>query len=184
MRKIGFKGGKMKKIMSLLVAFSLLGLTGNLLAGERRGAMLVVQKKDGTQVEGELIAVKQNSILLLGSSSGTDVSIDVPDIKTIKIIKKSRALSGLGIGILIGGGVGACLGFALGDDPPHIVSFTAGQKALVLGGALGVAGGLIGLIAGSSTGTNQTIQIEGKDTSTVQAVLRSLKPKARTPGFR
>ena len=87
--KIGFKG-KMGKIISLLVIFSLSGLSGNLMAGERRGATIVVHKKDGAQEKGELIAIKQNSILLLGSSSGTDVSVDVPDIKTIGILKKSK----------------------------------------------------------------------------------------------
>jgi hypothetical protein len=81
----GFKG-KMGRIISLSVIFSLLGLSANLRAGERRGAALVVQKKDGAQEKGELIAVKQNSIVLLGSSSGADVSIDVPDIKTIRIL--------------------------------------------------------------------------------------------------
>jgi hypothetical protein len=184
MKKVGFKGGKMEKIVSLLVVFSLLGLTGNLLAGERRGAILVVQKKDGTQVKGELIAVKQNSILLLGSSSGTDISIDVPDITTITIIKKSRALSGLGLGLLIGGGAGAGIGFASGNDRPGFFSFTAGEKAALFGGALAVTGGVIGLIAGASAGTDHIIQIEGKNTSTVEAVLSSLKPKARVPDSR
>ena len=174
----------MERIVSLLLVFSLLGLTGSLLAGERRGAMLVVQKKDGFQAEGELIAVKQNSILLLGSSSGAEVSIDVPDIKTIKIVKKSRVLSGLGLGFLIGGGAGAGLGLLSGNDQPGWFSWTAGAKAIVLGGTFGIVGGIIGLIAGAGAGHTQTIQIEGESALTVQAVLSNLKPKARIPDFR
>jgi hypothetical protein len=180
--RIEFKG-KMGKIMSLLVIFSLLGLSGNLMAGERRGATLVVQKKVGVQEKGELIAVKQNSILLLGSYSGADISIDVPDIKTIKIVKGSGALPGLAYGFLIGGAVGAAIGLASGDDAPHFVRFTAGQKALIAGAVLGAAGGVIGLIVGGSTGNEQTIQIEGKSEPEVQSALRALKLKARMPDY-
>jgi len=180
--KRGFKG-KMGRIMSLLVIFSLLGLSGNLMAGERRGATLVVQKKDGAQEKGELIAVKQNSILLLGYSSRADVSIDVPDIKTIRIEGKSRVWTGLGYGFLIGGGVGAGIGLLSGNDTSGWFRFTAGGKAVLLGIMFGVAGGIIGLVAGGLTGIDQTIQIEGKSDAAVQALLMDLKPKARIPDY-
>jgi len=65
----------MKKIIPLFLVFSLLALSGNLLAKERRGAELIVQKKDGQQVRGELITVKEHSLLLL-DSKGKDASID------------------------------------------------------------------------------------------------------------
>jgi hypothetical protein len=185
MRKARLKG-KMERVVSLLMVISLLGLSENLMAGERRGAMLIVQKKEGSQENGELIAVKQNSILLLGSSSGTDVSIDVTDINTIKIVKKSRALSGLGIGSLIGGGSGAAIGFLSGDDPPEqwLFNFSAGEKALIAGMALGVVGGLIGLTAGALAGTDKTIQIEGKSDLEIKVALANLRQKARIPDFR
>jgi hypothetical protein len=176
--RIGFKG-KMGKIMSLLVIFSLLGLSGNLMAGEKRGATLVVQKKDGAQEKGELIAVKQNSILLLGSSSGADVSVDVPDIKTIRILKKSRARAGLGYGFLIGGAAGAGLGPAIGKN--WWVSAT--DKILIGVGIFGLAGGLVGLLVGGSTGIEQTIYIEGKNEPEVQSALSALKSKARIPDY-
>lgn len=184
MRKAGFKG-KMERAVSLLMVISLMGLSENLIAGERRGAMLMVQKKDGSQENGELIAVKQSSILLLGSSSGTDVSIEVTDINTIKIVKKSRALSGLGLGSLIGGGSGAAIGFLSGDDPHNqLFSFSAGEKALIAGVALGIVGGLVGLTAGALAGTDKTIQIEGKSDLEIQAALANLKQKARISNFR
>jgi hypothetical protein len=184
MRKAGFKG-KMERAVSLLMVISLMGLSENLIAGERRGAMLMVQKKDGSQENGELIAVKQSSILLLGSSSGTDVSIEVTDIKTIKIVKKSRALSGLGLGFLIGGVSGAAIGLAGGDSPPdQFIIFSAGAKALIVGAALGIVGGLVGLTAGALAGTDKTIQIEGKSDLEIQAALANLKQKARISNFR
>jgi hypothetical protein len=176
--------GKMGKSMSWLVIFSLLGLSGNLLAGERLGATLVVQKKDGAQEKGELIAVKQNSILLLGSSSGADVSIDVPDIKTIRIVKKSKALPGLGYGFLIGGGVGAGIGLASGNDSPgHFVMFTAGQKALIIGAVFGAVGGVVGLLVGGLGTKDEIFPIEGKSDPVIQAELMVLKRKARIPDY-
>ena len=54
-----------KKSIALFLVISLLALIGNLLAKERRGAKLIIQKKDDQQVKGKLITVKQNSLLLL-----------------------------------------------------------------------------------------------------------------------
>ena len=44
--------------------FSILALSGNLFAKERKGADLIVQRTDGTKVRGELIAIKENSLLM------------------------------------------------------------------------------------------------------------------------
>lgn len=182
MRKTGSRA-TMGKIASLLMVLTLIWISGDLIAGERHGATLVVEKKDGAQERGELISVKPSSILLLGSSSGTDVSIDVPDIKTIRIVNKSRALSGLGWGALAGGGVGALLGFASGNDNTGWFS-SAGSKAFFLGVGFGVVGGVIGLLIGAGAGADETIQMEGKDATEVQAALNGLKQKARIPNFR
>ena len=171
--------GKMGKVVSLLVVFSLLWLSGNLTAGERRGATIVVNKKDGSQEKGELIAVKQNSIVLLGSSSGTDVSIDVPDIKTIGILKKSNTGAGFGYGFLIGGAAGVGIGLF----SPLVWTATRVSYVLIFGGGLGLAGGLVGLMISASSGGEQTIQIEGKSEPEVQNALRALKSKARIPDF-
>jgi len=56
---------KSEKFMVFLIIFSLLVLSGNLYA-KKQGAELLIQKKDGQQIKGELIAVKKNSILLMG----------------------------------------------------------------------------------------------------------------------
>jgi hypothetical protein len=61
----------MKKLIALLMMISFLGLHCakyergeglNLEPGQERGPDLVVLKKDGGKVEGELIAVKRNGI--------------------------------------------------------------------------------------------------------------------------
>ncbi|MGB6865161.1 MAG: hypothetical protein WBE11_05665, partial [Candidatus Aminicenantaceae bacterium] len=103
-----------KKLISLFLVFSLMMLSLNLYAKERRGAKLQIIKKDGQQVEGELITVKPNSLLLL-NTEGKDVSVSVEEILIIRLAKKSKFLKGMGIGILVGAGAGAIFGFAQGE---------------------------------------------------------------------
>ena len=60
----------------------------------------------------------------------------------------ARALRGAGLGLLIGAGSGAVIGFASGDDPPGFFSFTAEEKATVLGVLMGGGGAAIGTVIG------------------------------------
>lgn len=176
----------MGRAVSLLLVISLLGFSQNLIAGERHGAILSVQKKDGHQEKGELIAVKPSSLLLLDSASGADVSIEVTDISAIKVVKKSKAWTGLGWGALTGLAGGAVIGLASGDDPPDqwILRMSAMEKALGAGIILGIAGGVVGLTAGALAGTDKTIQFEGKSDLEIQYALGELRQKARIPDFK
>ncbi len=56
---------------------------------QKHGNKLIVQKRDGQEIRGELIAVKHNSLLVLEFESAAEVSIEIIDIKVIKVIKKS-----------------------------------------------------------------------------------------------
>jgi hypothetical protein len=49
------KGEVMRKFTALILVFSVLLLSGNLFAKERKGADLYIQKKDGQYERGELI---------------------------------------------------------------------------------------------------------------------------------
>ena len=103
----------MKKFMSMFLVFSILALSIPLTAKEKKGADLIIQKTDGTQVRGELIAVKENSLLLMERESGADVSVDIEDIKFIDIVKKSKTVTGL----LIGGAIEAFVGYMTYSKP-------------------------------------------------------------------
>ncbi len=78
-----------KKSVSLFLVFSLMMLSVNLYAKERQGATLIVTKKDGQLIKGELITVKPSSLLLL-DTEGKDVSVGIADIKVIRVVKKSK----------------------------------------------------------------------------------------------
>jgi hypothetical protein len=153
------------KILVLVVILSLFIGSGSLTAKERRGAELVVQKKDGQQVRGELIAVKQASLLLLESLSGADVSIKIGDIKLIKIIRKSKALIGAGIGALALAGLGAL--------EPY-------SEFKVLGMVIvGIMGLIVGATIGALAGIDYTIKIEGKTDVEIKGILEKLHHQAQ-----
>jgi len=173
-----------KVVISAVLALAI-GLLP-LAAGERRGAEVVVSMRDGTQVSGELIAVKKDSLLLLagGPIADTDLTVALNEIKEIKIVKKSRLWNGLGYGLLIGGGGGALVGFASGDDPPGWVSFTAPQKAMLCGVVFGGLGMILGAIGGGLSGIDESILIGDKSKSALSPILDKLAKVARIRGIR
>ncbi len=179
----------MRKIIVLFLVFSVLSLSVNLMAKERRGADIMIQKKDGQQVKGELIAVKQTSLLLKESSSSADVTAVVSDMKTIIIVKKSKALEQGGLGLLVGGTTGAAAGGAY----VYTINFFGifGQfgsgdysdYALRYGLICGAIGALIGVMTGASVGKDEIIQIEGKPEAEIKKTMEDLRKKARVPDF-
>lgn len=176
-----------KKILAILLVVILI-FPISLIAKERRGANLVVEKKNGLWVKGELITVKPNSLLLL-SNYGTDVSVGISDIKVIKIEKKSKWSHGL----LIGAGAGAIIGLVSYQEPEPSVSIwdsrtsmwelfpDFGRASYVLIG--GLIGGLIGLVVGAAVGADKTIQVEGRTESEIRRIMEDLRKKARVSDF-
>ena len=190
----------MKKFVFLFLVFSILTLSIPLTAKEKKGADLIIQKTDGTQVRGELIAVKQNSLVLMERDSGADVTVDIKDVNIIKIVKKSKTLAWGGIGLVSGAVIGVLGGYLSGDDytigatgfahtwpgppPGPPLSYTADEKALISGIACGIIGGALGGIGGAFAGADKTIQIEGKSDSEIQEILEKLRKQARVRNSR
>jgi hypothetical protein len=166
-----------KKLIASALIGSLIILPGVLLAQERRGAMVVVTRKTGGQVAGELIVVKQDSLLLL-SPVGKDESVDIPDIWTIEIVRKHKAGSGFLIGFLAGGIAGGVLGsqWNKGDS--------SYKGAAILPGALlfGALSGLVGLGIGAATGADKMIELGKMPNPDVNKALAGLRMKARMRG--
>ncbi len=177
------EGVEMKKIIALILIFSLLVLSGNLISTERRGTELLVQKKYGKWVRGELIAVKENSLLLL-SISGADVSIYIKDVNAIKIMRKSKTILGVGLGLLIGisiGALGTIIGWEIWAWAPHDTKTKYRIMARV-----GVVSGLVGAVVGGNIAHNsrpETIQIEGKSQEEIEKIFKKLRSKARIPDY-
>jgi len=175
-----------KKFISLFLVFSLIMLSVNLYAKERRGAKLIITKKDGQLIEGELITVKTDSLLLLNTER-KDVSVDVEEIKVIRVVKKSKVLLGAGAGLLWGAlfGASAAALFALliraavgGDGEVPWWFILRGGAAVASIGA--IAGGIGGAIAG----IDKEIQIEGMTDSEIREALDKLRKKARIRDYK
>ena len=161
---------------------------------KKHGANLIIQKINGQQVSGELITVKPNSLLLL-NTEGKGVSVRIEEINVITVVKKSKASTGIGIGLLIGGASAAYFGPKNRETedlgilnilyifyliwPP--LWFKYGWGSIVLFGSIGaVFGGIIG----SALGTDETIEIEGKPDAEIKEALDKLRKKARIRDYR
>jgi hypothetical protein len=156
------------------MALFLVALPEAAMAQEKRGADLIVTPRDGYAVAGELIAVKQNALVLM-SPAGKDESIEIYRISTITIARKSKAGSGFLIGFLVGGVGGAVLGHNLNKGDPDYET-TGAVAGFVLFGALA---GLIGLGIGAASGGDETIEFAGLSEAEIHKVLDKLRGMAR-----
>jgi hypothetical protein len=164
----------MKKLTALFLVFSILSLSGNMFAKERKGADLIVEKIYGGKVEGELIAVNESALLLKLSYSSFDVSIDIDEVKIITIRKESKAKIGAIFGFLMGGSIGALLartskGWGGGTT----------QAIAITGILSGLLGGIIGGGIGGGIEGKETLIFEGKSNLEIQETLEKLRKKAR-----
>ena len=177
---------KDKKFIALFLVFSLMMLSVNLDAKERRGAKLIITKKDGQQIQGELITVKPNSLLLLDSGTGADESVDIKDIAVITIAKKSKALVGATCGAFAGGCIGAVVVPLTGKPAPVIFSSMAAEKKTILEGLFFgfIIGAVCGGLIGTDEGTDKKILIEGMSDLEIKEALDKLRKKARIRDYR
>ncbi len=168
-----------KKFLSLFLVFSSMMLSVNLDAKERQGAKLIITKKSGQKIDGELITVKPNSLLLL-DKEGKDVSVDVGDIKVIRVVKKFSGRRLPLIGLLIGCVGGAVYGLLYKGLPGYGASF----HVPIFSFSLGILGMIVGGYAEVIIGEDKTIQIEGMSDSAIQEFLDKLRKKARVRDYR
>ncbi len=163
-----------KPIVAALVLL-LISLPPSLAAREKRGAELVITKKAGQLVRGELIAVRPDSIVVF-VSEGKDESVDIAEISTIKIVRKSKALKGL----LYGFASGAVTGVALTALPPNLDEYALNY--LFSGLFLGAVGGAVGLAVGAGLGSDQVIAFAGLPAKEKDRILAKMNRLARIPG--
>ena len=170
------KKRKVKQIFQqFLIAVVLLSLIcpGNLRA-KIIGAWMELTRLDGEFVEGRLLRVEENSLLIWTTTDR--VTINIKEIDKIRITRKSKAVKGALIGLL--GGGAACYAiahFKFGDSEDGWGVFITR--------VFGVGGALVGLITGTLIGLSaqnyKTYQVKGKSPSQIKKVLKKLKKRAR-----
>ena len=175
----------MKKHIALLLVISFIvascatyerGEGINLSPDQKPGVKLIIQKKDGQQVSGELIAVKMNSLLLWDSGLGIDISVAIEDVTVITIVKKSMALGGAVLGYLT---VSVALSVISYATDPESFTDPEGGGSLVLMAIFGIPGIFLGGGVGAILGTDEKIQFEGMAPEVLEKTLDHLRKKAR-----
>lgn len=192
-----------KKLISLFLVFSLLMIncvslrtTGG--KEKKRGALIVITKKDGQLIQGELIAVKQDSLLVL-DTEGKDVSTYIIDIKFVRIGGKSGISQGMKIGFFIGGLSGVIIGASTKKEEEEeipiflyiffpillLVPIFERVGNTVIGGSIGGGGGLIvGGVLGGVVEKTRRIRIEGKSQEEIDEIIEKLRKKARVRNYK
>jgi hypothetical protein len=161
-----------------VLALMMFVLPGAVSARERRGAIIVITLKDGHLSAGELIAVKPDSLLLL-DSAGADQSVDLAGIKSIRIVKKSKALRGAAWGLLAGLAGTAIFASGQKETDNPLTAFGQGMEVAGAAIAFGGIGSVLGIGGGLLAGKDKTIQLEGKSESEVGQALAYLRKKSR-----
>jgi hypothetical protein len=158
------------------ILISCFALPPGLSAKSKRGSDLVVTRLDGSQVSGELIAVKPDSLLLYLPYQGREESVDKADIRSIRIRRKS----GAGKGALYGGLGGLGTGILLGSIFGRIDEFNSGAAtAAGIGLSMGIMGALGGLVLGSLRGVDVDQTVAGRPEETVAEYYHQLQKHAR-----
>ena len=161
-----------KFVVTALISAMILALARQPLpAMERRGSTVAVTLTlaRGT-VQGELLAVKEDALLIYDHSAGRGQRIELQDVFQVKIVKKSKFFGFAVIGMVFG--------FALAD-----LQHRNEDRASLLYGAgylfLPFQFGLIGGIAGAIAGTDKRFSLAGESSQFVEEKLNQLKRYAR-----
>jgi len=155
---------------------------------------VIVKLGDESEIQGELISVRYESMIIsTGYYEFSEEDFEeqkeelliVPYQEIDKIILegKSNFLPGLGYGVLGGAALGAILGFASGDDPPNqFLSFSASDKAVILGVLFAGVGLVIGGIIGAAT-PESDLEIEPSNPGNILNLKQFAKYPKEEPEF-
>ncbi len=167
-------GTGIRQIVTAVLLFLLVLRPGISMPRDDRGAYIIVTLVDGQEVEGELLAVKQDSLIVLRRLPEEGVTIALVDIGKVKIAKKPKILLGGAAGFLSGAGIGALWGRSHAVDEDVGVFF----GGVIFGGI----GTVIGLMAGAVAGLDPVIVLAGRPEPEVKFTLSRLSRLARSPG--
>jgi len=143
---------------------------------------------DEESLKGQILAASDTMLVVWRSNSFYDWRqlnaflslLPVDELERIVVVHKGHTWKGIEYGALIGAGSGAVAGFMSGDDKSGYIQFTAGQKALSLGSALGFVGAMSGGIIGGFKDKDE-IYVIGRKREKLQRILPALKKSAVFP---
>lgn len=168
---------KSKKIMvaTLTIVMALTLALLPLPADERWGSSVEVTMADGSKVHGELLAVKTDALLIFDQNSGQGKRIDLQRVAQVKVLKKSRFVEGLLIGLVVGVGASFLNSHILKNGMSGHEGYYFGLGLFVFPPVAGLCGGLLGALAG----IDKNISLAGTSSQNAQQNLKRLKRYAR-----
>jgi hypothetical protein len=107
-----------------------------------------------------LISMQKEQLRWYDTANKEMQRFEYNDLGKAEIYKKGKVGRSVLTGLLIGGAIGAIIGYASGDDTNSFIAFTAGEKAFGLGVGVGGLGAITGLILGLAA--HKTFVIRGK----------------------
>jgi hypothetical protein len=168
------------------LAFSLGFFPARLISDEKHGANIIVNLVDRPPASGELIAVREDSLILMDTNLKTGLTIDFKDIKSVQIIRKSQVLLGMLGGFLAGRIIGSGI-----KDPVNITAengiIDLANASIYRGmtsGAISLGMTALGALVGGAMGADKMILIRGKSPLVVKEILWKLRSKAKMPDAR
>jgi hypothetical protein len=163
------EGNEMTKASVWLVATALVSLLSSppgLAAQEKRGAEVVVTKTNGSLYRGELIAVRPDSLLLLGPG-GKDTSIGLADIGIVRIVRRSPT------------GLLTLAGFLLGSGIVGMTSEPLDEWGWTHAALAGIGGAIGGLVSGAISAKDRSFYSWGKPDGALSHNLDKLRGLSR-----
>jgi len=170
-----------KKRVSLGLALVLVFLIATQASADKMGVGLRILKKDGAQVEGELILVKGRILTVMGSSHEY-VGVRFDDVGQIAIIrKKPKVLKGALWGLLVGAVLGGIIG---GQSAPCAPNCLGPQEGNIRGAGIGaLAGALIGAASGSGATEDEKFVVADMNPKMQDELLTKLRSESRYPDY-
>ena len=167
-------GGRRRLGLPAVLAGLLLAAPPGLMA-ERYGATLRIEMQDGSQLQGELLTVKGET-LILQARTGSEARADIRDVARVRIMRPNRVGKGLAAGMLTGFALGCLvvLPFTLSRSNEYSV-----LPLLIYGGMFGGAGGALGAGAGLISSSSETIQCQGRNDAWRSIALKRFQRLAR-----
>lgn len=137
-----------------------------LTARRQHGALVEVQLHGNRLVRGELLRVQPDSLLVYEKTTDRETSIRLDQVRTVRVLRKSKFVPGL----ILGGGAGFLIGHAIHVDPETLL----GPPVFLV--PLGL---ISGAIIGSTAGTDKKLTWYAATPQQRNLYLKTLKRYSR-----
>jgi hypothetical protein len=176
------KWGVLREPLAVLLVLALMAPV--LEAKARRGAEVVVTKGDGTVVRGELLAVKETDLVIMEGSTSAGITASLADVRSVKVVKKSKILKGMGKGFLYVGLPSAGIGpLAANKNTDSLLGPRTPAEGALLGLIIGgVFGTVAGAVFGAAAGVDENIPVDATSAIALGQTAAQLRRLARDRG--